>query len=154
MKFITQLRRPYKAETLRFHCPKSSGVSWFCGGEIWYITTMDRQKRIGIIIIIVGICLPLITLPFLSGYAKEKGIFENLYRVGIELKRDKQDGAGNSPPANIEKPVAQAPAFLKLIPKRIPFRFFLVITLILFYIGIVKISAASREQESQIEEHK
>jgi hypothetical protein len=115
---------------------------------------MDRQRRVGIIIIIVGICIPLITLPFLSGYGKDKGIFENLYRVGIELRKDPQGNAGNQSSSNIEKPDGKTPAFSRLIPKRIPFRFFLVITLILFYIGIVRINASSREQDSQIEEHK
>jgi hypothetical protein len=115
---------------------------------------MDRQRRVGIIIIIVGICIPLITLPFLSGYGKDKGIFENLYRVGIELKKNPPGDAGNQSPSNIEKSEHKTPAFSRLIPKRIPFRFFLVITLILFYIGIVRMNASSREQDSQIEEHR
>jgi len=112
---------------------------------------MDRQRRAGIILIIIGICIPLITLPFLSGYSKDRGIFENLYRVGIDLRKVKQADAGNPSPSNLEERERKTPDFSRLIPKRIPFRFFLVITLILLYLGIVRIN---RKQDGQVEEHK
>jgi len=113
---------------------------------------MDRQRRVGIILIIVGICIPLITLPFLSGYSKDRGIFENLYRVGIDLRKDKPANAGNQAPGKLEEREHKTLHFSRLIPKRIPFRFFLVITLILLYLGIVKMNASGHKQNGHFEE--
>ena len=56
---------------------------------------MDPEKRTGILLIAIGVCIPLLTLPFLSGYSKEKGIFANLYGVAIDLRKgahDRMDG--------------------------------------------------------------
>jgi hypothetical protein len=91
------------------------------------------------------------TLPFLSGYAKDKDILENLYQVGIPLKIAKQGDAANQPSGNIQKINRKTPNFSKLIPKTIPLRFFLVITVILFYMGIVRIDSARRKKAAQRE---
>ena len=115
---------------------------------------MHRQRRVGIILIIIGICLPLITLPFLSGYSRDRGIFDNLYRVGIDLRKDRQADVGNQTPSKLEERERKTPGFSRFIPKRIPFRFFLVITLILLYLGIVKINASGRNQDGQFEKPK
>ena len=50
---------------------------------------MNREKKIGIVLIVFGICFPLILLPFVSGYEKDKGIIQNLFNVGIVLKKEK-----------------------------------------------------------------
>ena len=56
---------------------------------------MDRDTKIGIILIIIGIGIPLLTFPFLSGYAEDKSIVENLYQAGIRIKPTKQNDAAN-----------------------------------------------------------
>ncbi len=119
---------------------------------------MDREKKVGILLIVIGICIPLLTLPFLSGYSKDKGITNNLYLAGIAIKNDKPGNAESQPSGNIETTKSKFSYVLsKLIPKRIPFRFFLVITLILCYMGIVRIDRSRRKnedrQDSQTEEH-
>ena len=38
------------------------------------MTCMDLEKKIGILLIAVGICIPLCTIPYLSGYSKDKGV--------------------------------------------------------------------------------
>jgi hypothetical protein len=106
---------------------------------------MDREMKMGIIYIIIAIGIPLLALPFVSGYEKDKGFFENFYKIAIMIKKDQTTDPGTLPADNIEKPKSKAAYFFKLItPKRIPFRFFLVITLIFLYIGIVKIDSARR----------
>jgi hypothetical protein len=113
---------------------------------------MDRETKTGIILILIGICVPLITLPFLSGYTKDKGIFANLYQVGIQIKQDKQGDTANPPAENIRKINRTTPNFSKLIPKKIPFRFFLVISVVLFYMGILRIDS-SRRKKAEKQEH-
>ena len=114
---------------------------------------MDREKKFGIILIIIGICIPLMTLPFLSGYSKDQGILD-LYRAGIALTKDKQVETGTQTPVKIAAPQRKLPSFSKLIPTRIPFRFFLVITVVLLYMGIVRIDASIRKKDTppQIDE--
>ena len=110
---------------------------------------MERQRRLGLILILIGILIPLVTLPFLSGYSKEKGFFDNLYAAGIELKKNKQADASAHPSDNLERDDRKVLEFSRLIPKRIPFRVFLVASLILFYVGFVKIEAARSMKKGQ-----
>ncbi len=108
---------------------------------------MNREMKAGIIFIVIGICIPLMTLPFLSGYEKDKNILDNLYRVGIDLKKSNQNDRVNQSSGNVEKTLHKTPNFPKLIPTRIPFRLFLVFTVILFYMGICRIDASMRKKK-------
>jgi hypothetical protein len=91
---------------------------------------VNREKKTGILLIVCGICFPLMFLPFVSGYEKEKGIIQNFFNIGIMLKTT--------------KPVTSGEAFslssiVKMIPERLPFRFILAIGIFLIFAGIVKI---------------
>lgn len=113
---------------------------------------MDREKKIGILLIAIGICIPLMAVPFISGYSKDKGILDNLYKAGIAIKKDKPGQEEAPPPISLDKPDEEGFQFSKLVPKRIPFRFFLVITLIFFYMGIVRIDRSRHRPKSEAEE--
>jgi hypothetical protein len=108
---------------------------------------MEKRKKSGIIFIIIGICVPLLALPFVSGYSKERGFWANFYKIGIQIRRDPHGMAGNEPLAHVEGTQGKGLNYSMLIPKRIPLRFFLVITLIFLYIGIVRIAPQRREQD-------
>jgi len=108
---------------------------------------MDNGKKKGILLIVIGICIPLFALPFISGFDKDKGFWDNFYNVGIRITKD----TGAAPP----KPVAvkegteasKNPLSLERMKgmmriERIPFRFFLVPMFLLIYIGIVMIDRA------------
>lgn len=105
---------------------------------------MNSQKKTGVVLIIVGICIPLIFLPFISGYQKDKGLLKNFLEVGIKIKKEPQDGtAGLS-----GKETGNRGKFVdRLIPDRIPFRLFLIPTFILIYIGIIRIDRGRRKDE-------
>jgi hypothetical protein len=108
---------------------------------------MDPEKKLGIIYIIIAFCVPLLTMPFLSGYSREKSIAANLYGVSIELRKDahsRPDRLGG-----LEEPHQGKFALSRLTPKRIPFRFFLVVTLIFLYMGIVRIDKARRREHER-----
>ena len=110
---------------------------------------MDREKKLGIIYIIIGICIPLMILPFVAGYEKDKDIFHNFYRIGIPIRDEKQNIGDSKSPDYLESNKSKFSQVLsKMTPKRIPFRFFLVITLVLFYMGIVRIDAARRRKNN------
>ena len=112
---------------------------------------MDRDTKIGIILIIIGICVPFATFPYLSGYAKDKGLIENLYQAGIQIKHYKQGETTSHPPGSIPKINRRTPDFSKLIPRAIPLRLFLAISVVLFYMGIMRIEAAKRRKAEKQE---
>lgn len=118
---------------------------------------MDREKKVGIIFIVVGICIPLMVLPFLSGYSKDKKFSENLYWAGIAIRKDKPSATEHQSPGNTQEARRRMSDPSIFIPKRIPFRFFLVITLVLLYMGIIRIDRSRRKKkdnrDSQKEEH-
>jgi len=106
---------------------------------------MDNRKKVGIVLIVVGICIPLIALPFVSGYEKDKGIWKNFLDVGIRIKKDAPKEVPKISDGNIGD---KKPGLNVTIPVRIPFRLFMVPMFILLYIGIVIIDKArSRTRE-------
>jgi hypothetical protein len=104
--------------------------------------TMDPDKKSGILMIIIGICIPLAVLPFVSGFSKNKSFYENLYKSGIELRKDTAGETGKG----LETASNRTGTLRKMVPHGIPFRIFLVATAILSYIGIIRIDRARRRK--------
>ena len=100
---------------------------------------MDKQRKIAITLMIIGVCIPLIALPFVSGYDKDKGLWKNFLDVGIKITKDTPGKAPDVPDA---KAVDQKKGLIKKMPDRIPFRLFLVPMFLLIFIGIVMIDKA------------
>ncbi len=97
---------------------------------------MYNQRKAGIIIIVIGICIPLIALPFVSGYDKDKGLWKNFLEVGIKIKKEPH----NDIPKLSGKNTGNQVKFIeKLMPNGIPFRLFFIPMFILIYIAVVKI---------------
>ncbi len=94
--------------------------------------TMDRQKRIGMYLIIAGILVPLVFLPLVSGYSKDKGFVTNLISVGIVLRNSKTS------------PVTERNTSLlaSIIPQRIPYRFILALGILLIFAGYMKMEVS------------
>lgn len=111
---------------------------------------MDREKKVGIILILIGICIPLAVFPFVSGYSKDKGIVDIIYKAGVAIRKDKQGGEESPSPITLDKPKRKV-AFSNLIPKRIPFRFFLAATLILLYMGFIRIDRSRRRTRGEFD---
>ncbi len=107
---------------------------------------MNNGKKRGILLIVIGICIPLFVLPFVSGFDKDKGFWDNFYNVGIRITKD--TGVAPSKPAAVKEgtQASKNPLSLDGVKKmrieRIPFRLLLVPTFILIYIGIVMIDRA------------
>jgi hypothetical protein len=109
---------------------------------------MNKQKKIGIIFIIIGICVPLIALPFVSGWSDGKGLFDNFYNIGIQI-REEQIEASDSRAGNTANIKNKKITYSDLIPSKIPFRYFLVVMIILLYIGVVKIDSSRQGKEKK-----
>jgi hypothetical protein len=111
---------------------------------------MDPEKRLGIIFIIIGLIIPLILLPFITGFSREKGFYENFYNAGIAIRENgTKDNSSGQPPIIDEGANAKVKVtWSMLIPQRIPFRFLLVPTVILVYMGIIRIDRSRRRQKS------
>lgn len=112
------------------------------------MSTMDKEKKLGITYILIGVLVPLLVLPFISGFSKDKSFYDNFYGAGIELSKDETEIISSS---NKDKdtPKGITLEFSRLKPKRIPYRFFFVITLIFLYLGIVRIDSARRNTDGK-----
>ena len=111
----------------------------------------DREKKMGMLLIGIGIFIPLILLPFLSGSSKEKGIVEYVYKAGIAIKHEQSGGEESPSPISLDKSKDKI-SFSRLVPKRIPFRFFLAATLILLYMGVIRIDRARRRIRGEFDD--
>lgn len=109
---------------------------------------MSSEKKKGILLIVIGICIPLFALPFVSGFDISKGFMDNFYNTGIRIT--KEAGQSAMSPA---KPAAESSKNLldpkKMRIERIPYRLFFVPTILLIYIGIVMIDRARKELPGQ-----
>ena len=111
---------------------------------------MDPKKKIGIILILIGIIIPLIALPFVSGFSKEKGFYDNFYNAGIVLGKDSVDSTPGEPLIKGKKPIIQLKlTWAMLRPGKIPFRFILVPTVILIFMGIIRIDRARKRKPDE-----
>jgi hypothetical protein len=112
---------------------------------------MDHEMKAGIIFVVIAFGIPLMTFPFLSGYAKDKNILDNLYLVGIEINKSNQGDGINQSSGNIEKTQRKTSDYSRFIPHRIPLRLFLVFTVIFLYMGVVRIDASMRKKKGSYE---
>jgi hypothetical protein len=111
---------------------------------------MDPEKKRGLILIIIGLIIPLFALPFVSGFSRDKGFKDNFLQTGIALGKHTQDSTAGQPVVNPKDPNAKPRiTYSMLIPRRIPFRFILAPTVILIYIGIIRIDRSRRKKRSQ-----
>jgi hypothetical protein len=111
---------------------------------------MDPEKRIGIILIIIGLLIPLAALPFVTGFSKDKGFYGNLYDVGIDIWKDTNHKTPSQPVKSTNKTNSKIRiTWSMLIPTRIPFRFILAPTVFLIYIGIIRIDRSRRKKHNR-----
>lgn len=105
---------------------------------------MNTDKKAGIILIVIGICIPLFTLPFLSGFSKNKSFTENLYNVGIQIRKE----APANPVTNIQPAEKRKLSYSDVLPRRIQFRFVLALAVLLLFIGTVKMEQSRKKPGS------
>lgn len=114
------------------------------------MNVMDPDKKNGIILIIVGLLIPLATLPFVSGFSKDKGFFENFYNVGIEITKASKENVPSEPAVKRDESTGKALiTWSYFMPNRIQLRFILVFTVILIYLGIIRIDRARRKKSDR-----
>ena len=113
---------------------------------------MDTEKKVGIVLVIIGICIPLVALPFVSGFDKDKGFLYNFRNVGIRLTEESAVGAPRSADGDTAVRPPKKSFFLeKMKLDRIPLRFFLIPTVILAYIGIFMIGRTRSRARSDLQ---
>lgn len=105
---------------------------------------MNPNKKAGITLVIIGICIPLLTLPFLSGFSKDKSLTENLYGVGIQIRKE----APANPATNVQPAEKRKLTYSDVLPRRVQFRFILALAVVLLFVGIVKLEQSRQKPRS------
>ncbi len=109
---------------------------------------MKREIKRGLVLIAVGIFIPLLALPFVTGFDAQKGIVKNVYETGIPLQKTTY----GMPEANAKTQAKEAKDGRSLVerltPRMIPLRYLLAIGVFLIFIGIVKIDRARNRKNS------
>lgn len=105
---------------------------------------MNPDRKKGIILIVIGIAIPLLTLPFLSGFSKEKGFIDNLYGIGIQIRGE----AKGNKVADIKPTEKRKITYDDVMPRRIQFRFILALAVVLLFAGFVKIEQSRQKPDS------
>ena len=108
---------------------------------------MNPDKKKGILLIIIGICVPLFALPFVSGFDLGKGFVDNYYNTGIRITKDTPQAAAPERPAANGVKGKFDPKQMRI--DKIPYRFFFVPTVLLLYIGIILIDRAKKNRPGQ-----
>ncbi len=109
---------------------------------------MKPEKKKGILLIVIGLCIPLFALPFVSGFDMSKGFMDNFYNTGIRITKD----TGQTAPVAKISPAGSSknPLDLKKMRiEKIPYRFFFVPAIFLIYVGIVMIDRARTKSSGQ-----
>ncbi|OPY73199.1 MAG: hypothetical protein A4E64_02644 [Syntrophorhabdus sp. PtaU1.Bin058] len=111
---------------------------------------MEKEKKAGIILIVIGICIPLLSLPFVTGFERHKGFLRNVYETGIPLVDPEKSGAGIRP--ETERPKSERPktegakdtrSFVeRFTPRMLPLRYILALGVFLIFLGILRIDKA------------
>jgi len=108
---------------------------------------MHDGKKKGILLIVIGICIPLFALPFASGFDIQKGFVDNFYNVGIRITKEKDAAPANGVAKQSGDTSGKGRVTLgRMRVEKIPFRLILIPTFILIYIGIVMIDRAKRSR--------
>jgi len=115
---------------------------------------MEKEKKAGIILIVIGICIPLLSLPFVTGYEQRKGFVGNLYDTGIPLQRvdAEKHEAGIKP--DTEKPKTEgtkdARSFMeRFTPRMLPLRYILALGVFLIFLGVLRIDKALNRKSGE-----
>lgn len=113
---------------------------------------MDREIKQAIIIIIIGLCIPLAALPFVTGYDKTKGITDNFYSVGIPITKGKPADPAAQAVTGQDKSPTSTGAPKAIPPMKLPFRLFLAVTVVFFFVAVIKIDRAKRRKKAPPEQ--
>jgi hypothetical protein len=114
---------------------------------------MKRERKIGTILILIGVCVPLISLIFVSGYERDKGFIDNLLNIGIPFRtvNTKIDSVPVPDKKNLAPGGKPAYSWDKVIGDRFPFRFILALGVLLIFVGIVRIDRSRRSATKTID---
>lgn len=101
---------------------------------------MDANKgsKTGFIIIVAGVCLPIVFLPFVSLYDGNNGIVKNILTMTIAFTTD----------SNVKSERGHDASTTGRIPLSLPFRYVIALGVVLIFIGIVKIDRSRKDEDN------
>ncbi len=109
---------------------------------------MDKVKKKGLILIVIGICMPLLALPFITGFDKQKGIMKNVYETGIPLRKattEKQEAIARP---GTERTKDTGSLIERFMPQMLPLRYIVALGVFLIFLGILRIDKARNTTHS------
>ena len=110
---------------------------------------MEKERKKGVILIVIGICIPLLSLPFVTGYEQHKGIVRNVYDTGIPLQKVSKGKHEVSTKPKTEGAKDTGSLIEKLMPQMLPLRYILALGVFLVFLGIMKIDRALNRKSGE-----
>lgn len=96
---------------------------------------MGARKMIGVVLIIAGIVIPLVSSFFCIGYEPEKGLMHNVYAVRIPLSPADKTGQSTGGPGG---------SWQDHLPQSVQLRFIVAFGVILVFVGVRRIMDVGR----------
>lgn len=106
---------------------------------------MDRDKKSGILLIIIGLCIPIVVMPFTRGLWERNSLYDKLYKSSVPLTKG---GAQEKAEGPVATPKGTVISF-RLVPQSIPFRFFLAPTVLMLFMGFIRIERARKRARGE-----
>jgi len=110
---------------------------------------MEKEKKTGIILIVIGICMPLLSLPFVTGYEQHKGILRNVYETGIPLQRVDPEKREAGIKTKTEGTKDRGSLIERYTPRMLPLRYILALGVFLIFLGILRIDKALNRKSGE-----
>ncbi|MFH0975055.1 MAG: hypothetical protein V1874_04645 [Spirochaetota bacterium] len=108
---------------------------------------MNKQKTIGIIFIIIGICISLAGAPFLTGYSKDRSLLDNALDISVRIRNKTAEPGIPADKNKVQE--KRSFNFMNIVPETIPYRLFLALSVILIFMGIRRIDPDLRHKDKK-----
>ena len=96
---------------------------------------MDKAKKIGIVLLLVGFCLPFVAFPFVDNYSPHESVVTNIQEMEIVLKEQKLIITGDG---------------LKVEEKKaLPYRYIFLLGVVLVFTGVGFIAISKKGKKSK-----
>jgi hypothetical protein len=114
---------------------------------------VEKQRVVGLALILAGVAIPLFLLLFSSGYDRQAGIFTNILNLNVILRNPHQSAKTEATDSATRETTGYTPGLKRQTVSKatvvFPYRFPLAACVFLVFLGIRKLDQSRGRQESR-----